>query len=33
MAALIEQSYRQDVLMLVLAHGYLGKLIDNKAVL
>jgi ParB-like chromosome segregation protein Spo0J len=29
---LVEQSYGQDVLMLVLARGYLGKLIDNKAV-
>lgn len=29
---LVEQSYGQDVLLLVLARGYLGKLIDNKAV-
>ena len=29
---LVEQSYGQDVLMLVLARGYLGKLIENKAV-
>ncbi|SCK61126.1 Chromosome segregation protein Spo0J, contains ParB-like nuclease domain [Variovorax sp. HW608] len=29
---LVEQSYGQDVLILVLARGYLGKLIDNKAV-
>ncbi len=29
---LVEQTYGQDVLMLVLARGYLGKLIDNKAV-
>ncbi|WP_215844440.1 plasmid partitioning protein RepB C-terminal domain-containing protein [Acidithiobacillus montserratensis] len=28
----VEQSYGQDVLMLVLARGYLGKLIDNEAV-
>ena len=30
---LVEKSYGQDVLLLVLARGYLGKLIDNKAVL
>ena len=29
---LVEKSYGQDVLLLVLARGYLGKLIDNKAV-
>lgn len=29
---LVEHTYGQDVLMLVLARGYLGKLIDNKAV-
>ena len=29
---LVEKSYGQDVLILVLARGYLGKLIDNKAV-
>lgn len=29
----VEKSYGQDVLLLVLARGYLGKLIDNKAVL
>ncbi|WP_124982682.1 plasmid partitioning protein RepB C-terminal domain-containing protein [Ralstonia solanacearum] len=28
----VEKSYGQDVLLLVLARGYLGKLIDNKAV-
>lgn len=30
---LVEKSYGQDVLLLVLARGYLGKLVDNKAVL
>lgn len=30
---LVEQSYGQDVLNLVLARGYLVKLLDNKAVL
>ena len=30
---LVEKSYGQDVLLLVLARGYLGKLIGNKAVL
>lgn len=29
---LVEKSYGEDVLLLVLARGYLGKLIDNKAV-
>ncbi len=29
---LVEKSYGQDVLLLVLARGYLAKLIDNKAV-
>jgi len=29
---LVEKSYGQDVLILVLARGYLGKLIDNTAV-
>ncbi|ATE58999.1 plasmid partitioning protein RepB C-terminal domain-containing protein [Thauera sinica] len=29
---LVEKSYGQDVLILVLARGYLGKLIDNKTV-
>lgn len=29
---LVEQSYGQDVLILVLARGYLAKLIDNKPV-
>jgi hypothetical protein len=29
---LVEKSYGQDVLLLVLARGYLGKLIGNKAV-
>lgn len=29
---LVEKSYGQDVLLLVLARGYLGKLLDNKAV-
>lgn len=29
---LVEKSYGQDVLLLVLARGYLGKLIDNTAV-
>ncbi|MBS0382041.1 MAG: ParB N-terminal domain-containing protein [Proteobacteria bacterium] len=29
---LVEKSYGQDVLILVLARGYLGKLIDNKPV-
>lgn len=29
---LVEKSYGQDVLILVLARGYLGKLLDNKAV-
>ena len=29
---LVEKSYGQDVLLLVLARGYLTKLIDNKAV-
>jgi hypothetical protein len=29
---LVEQSYGQDVLNLVLAKGYLVKLLDNKAV-
>lgn len=29
---LVEQSYGQDVLNLVLAAGYVGKLLDNKAV-
>lgn len=29
---LVEKSYGQDVLLLVLARGYLGKLIENKAV-
>lgn len=29
---LVEKSYGQDVLLLVLARGYLGKLVDNKAV-
>ena len=28
----VEKSYGQDVLLLVLARGYLGKLIDNRAV-
>lgn len=28
----VEKSYGQDVLLLVLARGYLGKLIENKAV-
>ncbi len=28
----VEKSYGQDVLLLVLARGYLGKLVDNKAV-
>ena len=28
----VEKSCGQDVLLLVLARGYLGKLIDNKAV-
>ena len=30
---LVEKSYGQDVLLLVLARGYLGKLVGNKAVL
>lgn len=30
---LVEKSYGQDVLLLVLARGYLAKLVDNKAVL
>lgn len=30
---LVEKSYGQDVLLLVLARGYLGKLGGNKAVL
>ncbi|MFT3812940.1 MAG: plasmid partitioning protein RepB C-terminal domain-containing protein [Acidovorax sp.] len=30
---LVEKSYGQDVLLLTLARGYLGKLVDNKAVL
>jgi hypothetical protein len=30
---LVEKSYGQDVLLLVLARGYLGKLIGNQAVL
>ena len=29
---LIEQSYSNDVLNMVLARGYLGKLLANKAV-
>ncbi|MNF09896.1 hypothetical protein D3C80_2106820 [compost metagenome] len=29
---LVEKSYSQDVLLLVLARGYLAKLLDNKAV-
>ena len=29
---LVEKSYGQDVLLLTLARGYLGKLIGNKAV-
>ena len=29
---MVEKFYGQDVLLLVLARGYLGKLIDNKAV-
>lgn len=29
---LVEKFYGQDVLLLALARGYLGKLIDNKAV-
>ncbi|WP_238945421.1 hypothetical protein [Allofranklinella schreckenbergeri] len=29
---LVEKSYGQDVLFLVLARGYLGKLIGNQAV-
>ena len=29
---LVEQSYGQDVLNLVLAKGYLTKLLDNEAV-
>lgn len=29
---LVEQTYGEDVLNLVLARGYLGKLLDNKAV-
>lgn len=29
---MVEQSYGRDVLVLVLARGYLGKLLDNKAV-
>ena len=30
---LVEQSYGQDVLNLVLARGYLTKLLDNEAVI
>ena len=30
---LVEQSYGQDVLNLVLAKGYLTKLLDNEAVI
>lgn len=30
---LVEQSYGQDVLNLVLARGYLAKLMDNEAVI
>lgn len=30
---LVEQSYGQDVLNLVLAKGYLAKLLDNEAVI
>lgn len=30
---LVEQSYWQDILNLVLARGYLTKLLDNEAVI
>ena len=29
---MVEQTYGQDVLNLVLAKGYLGKLLENRAV-
>jgi hypothetical protein len=29
---LVEKSYGQDVLLLVLARGYLAKLLENKSV-